>query len=555
MSEKTSSAVKAFDRARGLKFSQNLRSKTAAKGCLLWCQTNEERRAELTVQLVANSMEARGLGRPFDVYVWRVSTGLFNLSSRTEVDEAAKDPRNLIEKLNSWSSGPAIVICEDLGSWLKDPAAARGFKDLGRKMQGAQEPQSMVQVLVLDNGPIKDGFTRIDLELPPREELAELLDMVLRTGNPETQKNIDSKNLRNNILDALMGLELEQAAQALAECLVETGTIDPDRLVVAKKDLISASGTLQWIDPVVGGLGAVGGLEILKTWLTKRRRAFSQEAREWGLPKPKGILAAGIPGTGKSLTAKAVSAAWQVPCLRFDVASAFGKFVGESEKGLREALNRAEAVAPCVLWIDEIEKAFAGSGASGDSDGGTTVRVFGQFLTWLQETKAPVFVIATANDPIKLPAELFRAGRFDAIFWVDVPNRSDREEVLSVLLKKYPRASPIDKERIVSESQDYTPAEIEQAIIESLYKAFDENRDITTEDVLAAMNDITPIIRGWKDNDRLKRVRAWAKAAARAANSLKDEAPAPKTTATKVVDPAAGIRTPLEFEDWTSSGN
>lgn len=538
-----------------LKFSKNLRSKLRARGCLLWCQTNEERRAEVTIRGVVGKLKMKD-GRTnnsvrFNVFVWRVSTGLFEIG-KPQIDKDTQDPRTLIDTLNNWEKGPSVVICEDLGTWLKEPMTARGFKDLARKVQNCPY-KNYAQVVVVDPGQILPGFTRLDLELPPRDELASILDGVLKTVKAQIKKEVEEKNLRDAILDAITGLEAEQAAQSLAECIAEAKSLDPDRLVISKRDLISASGTLQWIDPVEGGLDAVGGLDVLKDWLVKRRRAFSKEARDWGLPKPKGILTAGIPGTGKSLVAKAISAAWQVPCLRFDVASAFGKFVGESEKGLREALNRAEAIAPCVLWIDEIEKAFAGSGSSGDSDGGTTVRVFGQFLTWLQETKAPVFVIATANDPIKLPAELFRAGRFDAIFWVDVPNLQDRLKVLDVLVKKRPKSNTIDKNIIAARAVNYSPAEIEQGIIEALYRAFDENRDITTEDVLEALKAITPIIEGWKDNARLQSVRKWAKAAARAANSPEDEEGSSEATAVTDMGSAA-TRNNLEFEDW-SGGN
>ena len=519
-----------------LRFAHELRAKVRARGCLLWAQTAEEYRLETTVSKVMAEIRVReGADEsavPYNCWVWRITTGLYDLEQPDERDMTTRDPNKLLDRLRNWSNGPSMIICEDIGAWLSTPQMIRGFRDIVRdKIEGPYK--EYVQILVVDREPPLPGFVRIDLELPIREELRKILDTVLEEM-PKVQKCLDDDKLQDTILDCLVGLEADQAAQAIAESVIMHGRLDPDAIIRSKKDLMASSGSLQWIEPVKDGLDGVGGLDRLKRWLVKRQKAFSQEARTWGLPKPKGILLCGVPGVGKSHSAKAISAVWGVPCLRFDVSAACDKFVGGSEKGLRDALAKADAISPCVLWIDELEKAFAGAGSAGDSDGGTTVRVFGIFLTWLQETDSHVFVMATANDVTKLPPELFRAGRFDAIWWLDVPNLVDRRKVLDVLIRKRPRLEGIDRDAIAAVTQGYTPAEIEQATIEALYKAFDEDSEVTTETVLDMLKDITPITESW--GAKITLLRAWARTSARLANEP-DDIPADPDgdpTATKV---------------------
>jgi SpoVK/Ycf46/Vps4 family AAA+-type ATPase len=237
--------------------------------------------------------------------------------------------------------------------------------------------------------------------------------------------------------------------------------------------------------------GNVGGLGILKEWLKLREKAFSKEAREYGLPSPKGIALIGIPGTGKSLTAKMIGGLWQIPLLRLDSGALFGSLVGESEERTRRALEIAETVAPCVLWIDEIEKAFS----FGNGDAGTSQRVFASLLTWMQDKSAPVFVVATANNIEVLPPELLRRGRFDEIFFLDLPTQEERKEILTVHLKKRGRIpQQFDIDNLVIDSNGYVGAEIEQAIIDALYVAFNEGmREITTEDISLCLNRQVPL--------------------------------------------------------------
>jgi SpoVK/Ycf46/Vps4 family AAA+-type ATPase len=256
---------------------------------------------------------------------------------------------------------------------------------------------------------------------------------------------------------------------------------------------------------------------MLKDWLNKRSVAFTDEARAFGLPAPKGILLLGVQGCGKSLCAKAVSSLWQMPLLRFDMGRMFGSFVGSSEENVRRAISVAESVAPAILWVDEIDKAFAGSQSSGGSDGGTAARVFGTFLTWLSEKSAPVFVVATANDISQLPPELLRKGRFDEIFFVDLPIVEERGEVFRIHLARRGRdPEQFDLPALAEGSKDFSGAEIEEAIISALYDAFYHQTELTTAHVLSALGETVPLARTM--DEHISRLRGWADGRARNAS-------------------------------------
>ncbi|MCB5255514.1 MAG: AAA family ATPase, partial [Candidatus Cloacimonetes bacterium] len=260
-------------------------------------------------------------------------------------------------------------------------------------------------------------------------------------------------------------------------------------LLDQKKQIIQRNDLLEYYDATTT-MDSVGGLLYLKEWLKKRKKTFSEEARNLGIQEPKGLLVFGVPGGGKSLTAKAVSGMWQMPLLRFDIGRVFGQFVGQSESNMREALNIAEAIAPCILWIDEMEKGFAG--ASGGHE--TTTRVLGNFLTWMQEKKSTVVVIATANDITRLPDEFIRKGRFDEMFFVTTPNINERTEILEIQLRKH-KLNPehFDIPKLSQLTKDRTGAEIEQAIMEAKINAFNENKAPTTDDIYDAFRSVVPI--------------------------------------------------------------
>jgi SpoVK/Ycf46/Vps4 family AAA+-type ATPase len=328
---------------------------------------------------------------------------------------------------------------------------------------------------------------------------------------------------RERIVEAALGLTLTEAQNVLAKSIVRNKTFDVGTVLGEKKHIIRKSGILEYYE-AEESLDGIGGLEILKGWLQKRRNAFTQHAREFGLPLPKGILLIGVPGCGKSLTAKAVGAAWQMPLLRLDVSKIFGGLVGASEENIRKALKTAEAVSPSILWLDEMEKGFSGTASSGQTDGGTTSRVFGTFVTWMQEKTAPVFVIATANNVHQLPPELLRKGRFDEIFFVDLPTREERKSIFDIHLKKKrrdPAELGIDLNKLVDGAPEFSGAEVEQAVISALYDAFDGGTNLTTDGLLTSIKEIVPLAVTMQEG--IASMREWAKTRARLASAVQEK--------------------------------
>lgn len=288
-------------------------------------------------------------------------------------------------------------------------------------------------------------------------------------------------------------------------------------LAESKRDMIQGLGFLQY-EEARESMSTVGGQGLLKDWLRKRVKAFGPAAKDYGLAEPKGVLVVGPPGTGKSLGARAASALWGRPLIRLDVGALFGGLVGESEKNTRHALSVIEAMSPCVLWIDEIEKGLSGMGSSGSTDGGTTSRVFQSILTWLNEKSSPVFVFATANDPASLPAELLRKGRFDEIFAILLPTAQERVEIVKIHLSKRNRnAEAFDVAKVAAATEGFSGAEIEQVVIEALYQGFDEGREIVTEDLVRAAKDTRPLSQTM--SERIEYMQAWAKERARPASA------------------------------------
>jgi SpoVK/Ycf46/Vps4 family AAA+-type ATPase len=356
--------------------------------------------------------------------------------------------------------------------------------------------------------------------LPSREDLLVFLDGLARdiADNPALAFD-NADETRQRLVEAAIGLTMNEVENAFAKILVQRGRLSivevPD-VYREKRQIIRKSGVLEYIDPEET-IESVGGLANLKDWLRKRRRAFGQAARRFGLPLPKGALFLGVQGCGKSLCAKAVSRFWQLPLLRLDMGQLFGSLVGASEENARRAIQTAESIAPAILWIDEIDKGFAGLASSSFSDAGTTARVFGSLLTWLQEKKSPVFVIATANDVNVLPPELLRQGRFDEIFFVDLPNVEERREIFRIhIVKRRRDPARFELPRLAELADGYSGAEIEQAVISGLYEAFDRQHDLdqpTLETAIAATRPLSVLMA-----DQIAERRRWAQGRARMAS-------------------------------------
>ena len=371
---------------------------------------------------------------------------------------------------------------------------------------------------------LESSVAVVDYELPNRNEVSKIVDKILRSLPPELPLKIrEDEDYRERVIEAALGLTAEEAENVYSKSLVRTRRFDIDTILSEKKHIIRKSGLLEFYESR-SGYDDIGGLEVLKGWLNKRQAAFTKRARDFGLPLPKGILLIGIPGCGKSLTAKAVGAMWQMPLLRLDVGKVFSSLVGSSEENIRKAIKTAEAVAPSILWLDELEKGFSGTGSSGQSDGGTTARVFGSFITWLQEKSSPVFVIATANDVSQLPPELLRKGRFDEIFFVDLPSEEERATISAIHLQRKNRdPANFNIDKIVKATQGFSGSEIEQAIISALFDAFefDDGRDINDEILGQAISEIIPL--SYTAKEKIDYLREWARARARRASTVQAE--------------------------------
>ena len=363
----------------------------------------------------------------------------------------------------------------------------------------------------------------IDIPLPEKEfisqKISDLLDKAKqRKDLAQRFKTEYTPDEFEHIINSFRGLTINECEQVCTYCMIKHTSLDPDAISNQKKDIIRKSGLLDWIDNNEN-LESIGGLNELKDWLYKRSKAFTKEAVDYGLPpNPKGILLVGIQGAGKSLFARGVSSFWNFPLLKLDMGKVFSGIVGSSENNMRQVFKVAESVAPCILWLDEIDKGMSGSKSSSSTDGGTTSRVLGSWLTWMQENQSPVFIVATANDISNLPPELMRKGRFDEIFFVDLPSPAERETIFSIHLTKRKRnIDNFDLSLLSEQSKDFTGAEIEAAIVSAMYEAFNESREFDTYDIIQSLKEIVPLSVTMKEEiDALK---IWASDRARNASN------------------------------------
>jgi SpoVK/Ycf46/Vps4 family AAA+-type ATPase len=353
----------------------------------------------------------------------------------------------------------------------------------------------------------------LDFNLPGKDELGKVLDGICESAKIKKLAGDD----RDGILDAATGMTCGEAENAYALAIIESKKVNSGIVAREKAATVKKNGILE-IVTVKESLDSIGGLDVLKDWLVKRRDAFTRKAVEYGLPMPKGLLIVGVPGTGKSLTAKATASVFGRPLLKLDAGKLYGSLVGQSESNIRNVIQTAEAIAPCVLWIDELEKGFSGSKSSGSTDGGTSSRVFGSFISWMQEKTSPVFVVATANDVTQLPPELLRKGRWDDLMFVDLPNQVEREAIWNIQIEKHGRdCSRYDTLALAKASDGFTGAEIEQAYIDSLYSAFSEAREPGMLDIAKALNDTVPLSKLM--NEQIGTLRKWAVGRCRMATS------------------------------------
>jgi SpoVK/Ycf46/Vps4 family AAA+-type ATPase len=449
-----------------------------------------------------------------DVLLWSNSRGVRDglLEGGPGIPDT-EHPAAALYHLSSLPAKPRVIVMLDIGPHLaKDERTLRQWRDLVRA--ALKDGSTLVMIDHAAGRPdvVSAWSTEFDLSLPDEAELERIVKSTLRTRNEEkpVQVHLSRRDL-DAVLRNLKGLTRRQARQIILETVCEDNRLDVadvNSILATKRKLLQAGGLLEYVESPVD-LSEIGGLNRLKTWLAQRQRAFSKEAADFGLSAPKGVLMLGVQGAGKSLAAKAVATAWQMPLMRMDVGALYDKYIGESERQLRETLRQAEAMAPVVLWIDEIEKAFA-SAASRSTDGGLSQRMFGTLLTWMQERRGQVFTIATANDIEALPPELLRKGRFDEIFFVDLPAPAAREQILAIHLKKRGRSpGQFDLKSLAAASDGFSGAEIEQAVVAALHTAFASSTALANQHILDALTASPPI--SVTMAERITALRHWAK--------------------------------------------
>ena len=465
---------------------------------IIYIATTEEERIEYLIKYCAKKYLVR------TYYSWDFVDGY--QGNPNDKGFAARNPLealDLIDKLTPDSA--SLFVLKDYDNFLKDFSVVRKLKNLTRNLK--VQPKNIIIVSSEINIPdsLKEFVTLLEFPLPGYSEILEELNRLLSS----LQQELEPSTL-NQIATACQGLSLERIRRVLSKVIAKYGEINessPDLILQEKKQIIQQTQLLEFClnDKNVSDLG---GLDNFKDWLKLRANAFSQEAIQYGLPYPKGLLLVGVQGTGKSIAAKIIATEWQLPLLRLDFGRLFASLIGQSEQRVRKMIEIAEALSPCVLWIDEIDKAFAGAQSSGDS--GTTSRVLATFITWLSEKVSPVFVVATANNIDWIPPEILRKGRFDEMFFLNLPTREEREAIFQVHLAKYRPTSvqEFQMSLLGQLSKDFSGAEIEQVVIEAMRLGFNEDREFNNEDILVSIQNLVPLAKTKsKEIDLLK---AWS---------------------------------------------
>ncbi|MUL37447.1 AAA family ATPase [Gloeocapsopsis dulcis] len=477
---------------------------------LIYLVTSEEERAEQAISMIAQMRPQRR------IFVWTVTHGIVEYGQpRNITQHNTVSPEAAIEWVIRQKEA-SIFIFKDLHPFIDSPATTRWLRDAIASFKGTQKTIILMSPLQQIPIELEKEVVVLDFALPDMTELNDVLSRQLE----QSRNRKLSTAAREKLLKAALGLTRDEAEKVYRKAQVYTkGQLtenEVDIVLSEKKQLIRRNGILEFIEEDET-LEAVGGLEELKRWLKQRSNAFTERAREYGLPQPKGMLILGVPGCGKSLIAKTTSRLWGLPLLRLDMGRVYdGSMVGRSEANLRNALKTAESISPAILFIDELDKAFAGGTGSADSDGGTSSRIFGSFLTWMQEKTSPVFVMATANRVERLPGEFLRKGRFDEIFFVDLPNAEERKEIFHIHLVKRKRdISRFDLEQLAKVADGFSGAEIEQALIAAMYEAFAQDREFTQLDIIAAIKATLPLSRTM--TEQVTALRDWARQRARPA--------------------------------------
>jgi ATP-dependent 26S proteasome regulatory subunit len=436
---------------------------------------------------------------------WDVADGFAWITASNATLVTAVDPITALETIETVRKEEhTIFILRDFHELWGNAQVKRKLRSVAEKLKQTRSSMVIISPAAQVPDELQNSLVSLELELPTFADIEAVLNHLLETPGVSSELSPLGKE---KMIQAALGLTADQAQRVFARAIIRDGKLthkDIELVTAEKKQIIRESEALEFYSALETAEN-IGGLDNLKNWLKLREKAFSNEAKSYGLPSPKGIALIGIPGTGKSLTAKMIAGLWQLPLLRLDMGALFGSLVGESEERTRRAIKLAETIAPCILWIDEMEKGLSQDGG----DSGTSSRVFGSILTWMQEKTAPVFMVATANDISRIPAELMRKGRFDEIFFLDLPTLEERKEIVTVHLNKRNRL-PVeyDIQTLAEASEGYVGSEIEQAIIDAMYIGFNDGmRNITTEDILKSIKTQVPLSISQKET--IHYLRSW----------------------------------------------
>jgi ATP-dependent 26S proteasome regulatory subunit len=487
---------------------------------IIYVVTWEEERVERALREIAAA-------RKKNLFVWTITQGIVKSGADTQQGKtgagSTSDPLAALDAVLQQIE-PAIYLFKDFHRFTEDErcnlTVIRRLRDVAHHLHDTYKSIVISSPLMRIAPELSKDVTVIDFGLPGQAEFNKLLDRIIEDvkDNPKVTIDLDA-DARERLLRAARGLTLKEAENVFAKTLVTDGKLSADDVDIVfseKQQVIKKSGLLEYY-AAQEKFSDVAGLGNLKEWLKKRSIAFTDRAKKFGLPAPRGVLLLGVQGCGKSLCAKAVSGLWGLPLLRFDVGRMFSSLVGSSEENIRRAIQVAESVAPAILWIDEIDKAFAGAANSGGSDGGTSARVFGTLLTWLSEKTSPVFVIATANDVSNLPPELLRKGRLDEIFFVDLPTNTERAQIFKIHLEKRGRDSAkFELDDLARVSEGFNGAEIEEAIISALFDAFSSQVELNTQIIKSAIAETVPLSKTM--SEELNRLHSWAAGRSRPAS-------------------------------------
>ncbi|MBD2017590.1 AAA family ATPase [Microcoleus sp. FACHB-53] len=467
---------------------------------LIYIPTPEEERVEASIAQAGKRLGDRA------VYIWDFVDGY--QGNPNDVGFGRRNPLQALEFVEKVAqSAAAIFILRDFHRFLDDISVSRKLRNLSRRLKSQPKNIVILSPQVAVPAELAEVLTVVEFPLPNASEIkAEIQRLLGATAQSLSDKVLDE------LVRSAQGLSLERIRRVLARAIASHGEIQPEDvelILEEKRQSIRQTQILEFY-PTTEKISDIGGLDNLKDWLLRRGGAFTEQARQYGLPHPRGLLLVGIQGTGKSLTAKAIAHHWHLPLLRLDVGRLFGGLVGESESRTRQMIQLAEALAPCILWIDEIDKAFSGIDSKGDA--GTTSRVFGTFINWLAEKKSPVFVVATANNIQALPPEMLRKGRFDEIFFVGLPSQEERRAIFELHLSRLRphNLKNYDLDRLAYETPDFSGAEIEQTLIEAMHIGFSQNRDFTTDDILESASQIIPLAR--TAQEQIQFLQNWAAA-------------------------------------------